>query len=122
MPLVWNLKKWLAVNHDIYRASELQSALIERVGIQLSLQAISALLNNKPNALRVQTIQAICDAFACKMSDFCDVVPNDSVEQQTQERQRMAAGTSPARLYGSKKGGTKSESVFPDPYEYKNRV
>lgn len=63
MPVIWNLRKWLAVEHDIYRASELQALLVRRAGVQFSLQAISSLLNGEPNALRLQTMQALCNAL-----------------------------------------------------------
>ena len=89
MPIVWNLKKWLAVERDIYRPSELQALLAEKAGVQLSLQAVSALINGKPNALRLQTIQALCNALNCKLSDFCEVLPDSAQEQQ---KQRKVAG------------------------------
>ena len=89
MPVIWNLKKWLAVERDIYRPSELQAVLAQNAGVQLSLQAISALINGKPNALRLQTIQALCNALDCKLSDFCEVLPDTPKERQ---RRRKVAG------------------------------
>ncbi len=78
MPVQWNLKQWLAIHHQIYRSSELQLLLEEKAGIQLSLQAISSLLNNVPGALRLSTIQALCNALGCTLSDFCEVLPDQS--------------------------------------------
>jgi DNA-binding Xre family transcriptional regulator len=115
MPITWNLKKWLAVERDIYRPSELQALLVEKAGVQLSLQAVSALINEKPNALRLQTIQALCNALECKLSDFCEVFP-DSVNEQ--QKQRKIAGDTPVRLYGPKASAQKTESIFPDPHHY----
>lgn len=118
MPVIWNLKKWLAVNHDIYKPSELQTALRERAGVQLSLQAISTLINNKPHALRLQTVQAICDALDCKMSDFCDVVPDP--DRMQNRRRRKVVGGLPSRLYGKKEEeAEKGESIFPDPRRFR---
>lgn len=126
MPLIWNLKKWLAVEHDIYRPSELQQVLADKAGVQLSVQALSALTNGKPEAFRVQTIQALCDALGCKLSDFCDITPNlSSVKDQS--RQRKAAGGEVRSLYGSAKSKVKSssatsqESIFPDPHQLLNQ-
>src|SRR6266487_928530 len=85
MPIVWNLKKWLAVERDIYRPSELQ------------------------------TIQALCNALDCKLSDFCDVLPDAAKEQ---EKQRKVAGGRPVRLYGAKESSKNQESLFPDPHQY----
>src|SRR5260370_32293703 len=115
MPSVWNLKKWLAVERDIYRPSELQALLIEKAGVQLSLQAVSALLNGKPNALRLQTIQALCNALNCKLSDFCEVLPDTEKEQQ---KQRKVAGGTPIRLYGPQDPAKNPERLFPDPHHY----
>jgi DNA-binding Xre family transcriptional regulator len=115
MPIVWNLKKWLAVERDIYRPSELQAVLAEKAGVQLSLQAISALINGKPTALRLQTIQALCNALDCKLSDFCDVLPDEAKEQQ---KQRKVVGGPPVRLYGGKESSKPHESPFPDPHQY----
>lgn len=117
MPVIWNLKKWLAVERDIYRPSELQALLAEKAGVQLSLQAISALINGKPNALRLQTIQAMCNALDCKLSDFCDVLP-DSVKEQ--KKRRKDTGDTPSRLYGIKKQLEQQENIFPDPNQFTN--
>jgi DNA-binding Xre family transcriptional regulator len=115
MPIVWNLKKWLALERDIYRPSELQALLAEKAGVQLSLQAISVLINGQPNALRLQTIQALCNALNCKLSDFCEVLPDTEKEQQ---KQRKVAGGAPVRLYGAKEQAKNQESIFPDPHQY----
>ena len=115
MPILWNLKKWLAVERDIYRPSELQALLAEKAGVQLSLQAVSALINGKPNALRLQTIQALCNALNCKLSDFCEVLPDSANEQQ---KQRKVAGDAPVRLYGPKEQAKNQDSIFPDPHQY----
>jgi len=79
MPVQWNLKQWLAINRQVYRPSDLQALLEEKAGTQLSWQAISALLNNVPGALRLSTIQALCNALNCNLSDFCDVVPDQQI-------------------------------------------
>jgi DNA-binding Xre family transcriptional regulator len=115
MALIWNLKKWLAVERDIYRPSELQTLLAEKAGVHISLQALSALINGTPNALRLQTIQALCTALDCKLSDFCEVRPETAQEQQ---KQRKAAGGRPVRLYGGKESPKDPESIFPDPHHY----
>lgn len=115
MPIVWNLKKWLAMERDIYRPSELQLLLAQKAGVELSIQAISSLINGKPNALRLQTIQALCNALDCKLSDFCEVLPDSAKEQQ---KQRKVAGDTPVRLYGTKEQANNRESIFPDPHQY----
>jgi hypothetical protein len=83
--------------------------------VQLSNQAISALINGKPNALRLQTIQALCNALHYKLSDFCEVLPDTAKEQQ---KQRKVAGGTPVRLYGAKEPSKNQENIFPDPHQY----
>jgi DNA-binding Xre family transcriptional regulator len=100
MPVMWNLKKWLAVERDIYRPVDLQKLLAEQAGVQLSIQALSALINKKPGALRFQTVQVLCNALKCELGDFCRVFPDSEVEQ---EARRKGTGNSPTRLYRSKK-------------------
>jgi putative transcriptional regulator len=114
MPLVWNLRKWLAVNRDIYRPVDLQKLIAEKVGVQLSLQAISALMQGTPSAVRIATLEALCTALDCKASDFFDVLPSG-----LQEQQKRVAGDAPTRLYGAKEPKQQPESPFPDPYQYK---
>src|SRR5205814_6483742 len=106
MPVVWNLKKWLAVEHDIYRPSELQTLLAEKANVRLSLQAVSTLLNNKPSALRLQTIQALCNALQCNLSDFCEVSPDSSNRQQ-----KLRPRATPVGLYGAKEQESLSEHI-----------
>jgi DNA-binding Xre family transcriptional regulator len=118
MAVVWNLKKWLAIEHDIFRPSELQAILAERANTHLSLQAISTLINNPPQALRMNTMQALCNALNCQVSDFFDVTP-DVEEGREAERQVVGA----THLRGAKqKGHRDSKNVFPDPRrQSKNR-
>src|SRR5436853_3280625 len=107
MPVAWNLKKWLAVEHDIYRPSELQTVLAEKANVRLSLQAVSTLLNSKPSALRLQTIQALCNALQCNLSDFCEVLPDRSNGQQ-----EFGTRTTPVGLYSAKEQKPLSEPTL----------
>ncbi|ACK73884.1 hypothetical protein PCC7424_5826 (plasmid) [Gloeothece citriformis PCC 7424] len=43
-------------------------------GYKISLQALTKLLDETPKQLKIETMQAICTAFNCKLSDFCEVV------------------------------------------------
>src|SRR5258708_19987774 len=117
MPLVWNLRKWLAVNRDIYRPVDLQKLIAEKAGVHLSLQAISALMKSNPSGLRIATLEALCTALDCKASDFFDVLPPSSQEEQQQ--QKRVAGGAPTPLYGAKEPKQQPENPFPDPYQYK---
>ncbi len=67
------LRSWLAVEHNIYRPSELRTVLAERAGYHLTVQAVSLLMKQRPSELRLRTIEAICRSLNCKLSDFCEV-------------------------------------------------
>jgi len=115
MSFEWNLRKWLAVERDIYKPSQLQALILERTGVQLSIQAVSTLMNSKPSALRIQTIQVLCDALECNLCDFCNITHST----QSQQKKRSVAGSSPRRLYGNKPVAPPSpDNDFPDPRRY----
>jgi putative transcriptional regulator len=116
MPLVWNLRKWLAVNRDIYRPVDLQKLIVEKAGVHISLQAVSALMQQNPSALRIATLEALCTALDCKASEFFDVLPLSQEEQKSKLR---VAGGVPTPLYGAKRPEPPLENPFPDPYQYK---
>ncbi len=116
MPLVWNLRKWLAVNRDIYRPVDLQKLIAEKAGVQISLQAISALMQSHPSALRIATLEALCTALECKASEFFDVLPSDP---QAQKSQQKVAGDTPTKRPLIEEPVQHQESPFPDPYQYK---
>lgn len=123
MPVEWKLKKWLAVERDIYRPYELKALLAEKAGVYLSLQAVSALMNGTPSALRLQTIQALCTALECKLSDFCEVLPETVSEKK---QRKVAGGGEPTRLYGTDPSLSQTEEkappAFPSPRSYMRKT
>ena len=115
MPVVWNLKKWLALERDIYRPSELQALITEKTGVHLSLQAISSLMNGTPSGMRFQTMQVICDTLECDVCDFFNLKRSTPAEKK---KMYKVAGGAPVRLYGAKENPKNEESFFPDPHKY----
>ena len=69
-----NLRGWLK-DRGITRASEVRRIVQEQTGYKLSNQAVCDLLNNQPKMIRIETSQALCDAFYCRLSDFLEVKP-----------------------------------------------
>jgi DNA-binding Xre family transcriptional regulator len=116
MPLVWNLRKWLAVNRDIYRPVDLQKLIAEKAGVHLSLQAVSALMKSHPSTLRIATLEVLCTALECKASEFFDVLPAGPLEEKSKLK---VAGDAPTPLYGVREPESQQASPFPDPYQYK---
>jgi hypothetical protein len=74
MPVKWNLRESLR-ERGITRASHVSRIVRERTGYALSTQAVCDLLNDQPKMLRLETSQALCDAFLFRLSDFFEVMP-----------------------------------------------
>jgi hypothetical protein len=91
MPIQWTLRKWLAVTHDVYGATALRTRILDATGIDISTQALGELLRKPPRALRTETVQAICTAFQCKLSEFCDVTPGPA-RRRSRHRPYAAQG------------------------------
>ena len=111
MSMIWSLKKTMVLRNGLYRPADLREALVECLGVQLSLTSVSALVNRQPRALRVRTMQAICNTLNCRLSDFCEIEPDDFARNKPK-----LPGISPQQLYG----GSKSSDgiIFPDPFQF----
>jgi DNA-binding Xre family transcriptional regulator len=75
MPVRWNLRECLR-ERGFVRAAQVSKIVRERTGYVLSTQAVCDLLNDEPKMLRLETGQALCDAFYCRLSDFFEVLPS----------------------------------------------
>ncbi len=100
----WTLRAVLAEKCGIHSATALKARLEAKAGVQLSLQSLTVLLNTSPNAIRFQTIQAVCTATGLRLSDFCEVLPDPP-----------AAGASPRRLYHTRSADRPPQLEFPSP-------
>jgi len=87
MPTKWRLRELLK-ERGVKSASEISRSL-EEIGHQLSVQAVCDLLNRQPKMIRLETIEAICNAFYIPLSEFLEVLPMASQKPQkkTQTRQ-----------------------------------
>lgn len=84
MPTNWKLRELLK-ERGIKSASEI-SRRLEEIGYQLSIQAVCDLLNRPPKMIRLETIQAICNAFYIPLSEFLEVLPMASQKLQRKTR------------------------------------
>jgi len=74
MPIKWNLRERLR-EQGFTRASQVSRVVFDRTGYVLSTQAVCDLLNEQPKMLRLETSEALCDAFYWQLSDFLEVKP-----------------------------------------------
>ena len=74
MPATWKLREVLN-ERGFYHASEISRIVQDQTGYELSIQAVCDLLNRQPKMIRLETIQALCNAFYFRLSDVLEVVP-----------------------------------------------
>ena len=97
MPTTWRLRDLLkerGANH----ASEISRIVLEQTGYQLSIQAVCNLLNAQPKMIRLETVQAICDSFYIRFSDFLEVLPSAAQKSQKKTRSLERSGLQHKRL------------------------
>lgn len=82
MPIIWTLRQLLAIKHHIFSAYELQTLIAQRTGTYIPLNVIEGLMKREvPDYVRIKTLQALCDALACDLSDFCAVTPDPPINR-----------------------------------------
>ena len=106
MAIQWRLKTFIA-ERGIYRAKDLQRKITRETGVIVSLQNICNLLKGNPQAVKLQTIEIICTALDCKMTDFCNVSPKKFDASQIR---KLSFTNTPHRARG--------KTSFPDPKDY----
>lgn len=74
MPIKWKLRECLE-QRGITTASEVSKLVRNRTGYVLSTQAVCDLFNEQPKMIRLETSEALCNAFHCCLNDFVEVVP-----------------------------------------------
>ena len=84
MPTNWKLRELLK-ERGVKSASEISRSL-EKIGYQLSVQAACDLLNRQPKMIRLETIEAICNAFYIPLSGFLEVLPMAAPKPQKKTR------------------------------------
>jgi len=84
MPINWKLRELLKERGG-NNAAEI-SRILEQAGYRLSTQAVCDLLNRQPKMIRLETIQALCEAFYITVADFLEVLP--SAAQKSKKKTR----------------------------------
>ena len=84
MPINWKLRELLKERGG-NNAAEI-SRILEQTGYRLSTQAVCDLLNRQPKMIRLDTIQALCEAFYITVADFLEVLP--SAAQKSKKKTR----------------------------------
>ena len=107
MPIKWKLKKYIEENHSIYTAKNLKQVIDKKTGINISLQNICNYLSKTPSMLRLETMEILCSALDCKLSDFVEVTPS---KKKKISNKKLSFKNTPH----SKRG----HETFPNPKDY----
>jgi len=73
MAFTWTLRELVATKFGIDKPADLHRLLTERTNLKITVQAVGLLLSKPPEALRIPTMQALCTALNCKLSDFASI-------------------------------------------------
>jgi len=124
MPTKWKLRELLK-ERGVKSASEI-SRNLEEIGHQLSVQAVCDLLNRPPKMIRLETIEAICNAFYIPLSEFLEVLPMASQKPQKRVRTRQTTpdeSAQPARDrgIGPSIGTVDYAGFYPDARRFSSR-
>ncbi|MBI3535673.1 MAG: helix-turn-helix transcriptional regulator [Deltaproteobacteria bacterium] len=112
MAIHWRLKTYLATQHGIYRATQLQKLIAKKTGILISLQNLCNYLKEKPKAIKFKTLEILCTALECEFKEFLEVIPSQNIKDQKnqQEVKKLSWKNCPLSKRGIKN--------FPDPINY----
>jgi DNA-binding Xre family transcriptional regulator len=88
MPINWKLRELLKERGG-NNAAKISRIVLEQTGYQLSTQAVCDLLNRQPKMIRLETIQALCDAFYIRVADFLEVLPSAAAQKSTKKTRSL---------------------------------
>ena len=107
MAIRWRLKAFLTEQRAIHTASGLRKKVIETTGVAISLQNVCNLLNRKPGAIKLKTMEIICTALDCQLSDILEIAPGKIQHSRTKQ---LSPQNTPTKM--------KFNKSFPDPMNY----
>jgi DNA-binding Xre family transcriptional regulator len=110
MAISWRLRTFLATKHRIFSAVDFQKKIVTATGVIISVQNLRIYLNEKPKLIPLKTIELICSALQCELSDFCEVKPQPQVLGKLTPK-KLSFHNTPIKK-------RTSGQLFPDPIHY----
>jgi DNA-binding Xre family transcriptional regulator len=110
MAITWRLRTLLATKHAVFSAVELQKKIARSTGVIISVQNLRSYLNKKPTQIPLKTMELICTALQCKLSDFCEIKPQPQATGTLQTK-KLSFHNTPIKKRGC-------GQLFPDPIHY----
>jgi len=108
MSIRWRLKVFLSQNYTIYNATSFQKMIIKKTGVIISLPNICKIINNKPNLIRLETMEIICSALDCELKDFMEIKPKHFRNKESTRK----------LSYQNTPHSKRAVKNFPDPKDY----
>jgi len=108
MAIQWHLKTYLATKHGIFTATALQRVIVKKTGVMISLPNLCRYLKRKPLQLRLETMELLCTALNCPLSEFFAIVPKKL--RPTCCTRKLSPDNTPK--------GKRHVDDFPDPANY----
>lgn len=108
MAINWKIKTFIAKKHAIFTLVELQKKITTKTGVIISTQNLANIVNRRPKQIRLETMELMCSALECNLSDFLEIKPKQF--NHINEKQKLSYKNTP----NSKRG----ISAFPDPKDY----
>lgn len=108
MSISWKLKQYASRKYGVYRAVDLQKIIVDKTGVLISLQQVCNLLNKRPVSLKLTTVEVVCTALECNLSDICEVT--SSSKRKSKSVKKLSYKNTPHNKRGVKK--------FPNPDDY----
>src|SRR3989339_144503 len=105
MAINWKLKTYLITIHAIYTLCDLQKIISQKTGVIISVQNLANMANKRPKQIRLETIELICSALNCKLSDILEIKPRQF--KNTNDKKKLSFKNTP--------NSKKSSKFFPDP-------
>lgn len=108
MPAAWNLKQWLATNcglllttNRLQTAQEISDIVHRRTGYRIKTGTVRNLLERQPKTFDSRILQAICDAFRCKLDDFFTITPSPDPPTNLLNRLYLQPRIKPCAIAGN---------------------
>lgn len=109
MAIHWKLKQLAYDKHGLIRLKDLQRHILEKTGVIISLQHLSDLVKGCPKSIRLQTMEILCSALDCALSDLVTIEPG---KRKAKVTRKLSYQSTPLEKRGIK--------AFPDPSDYRS--
>ena len=107
MAIHWKLKKYIRDQHGIFRLKDLQRKIVEKTGIIISIQHLSDLAKGCPKSIRLRTMEILCGALDCTLSDLVTI---ESGRRKEKVERKLSYQSTPLEK--------RALGAFPDPSDY----